>query len=529
MKMKNIIITGIILSLILGISSCVKDLDAYPIDEDEITASEVYKDAGSYKQVLAKIYAGLSLTGQQGPAGNMDIAAEDEGFTGYFRMLWMFEEITTDEAVNGWNDEGVNGLNYQTWTASNSWVTYFYARLYYQIALINEFIREASDDKLDERGISGSDKEQVQLFKHEARLLRALSYYHALDFYANVPFVTEDDKVGAYLPEQISRADLFDYIETELLDLENLLAEPMTNDYGRVDKAVAWTLLAKLYLNAEVFANTDRYTDCITYCKNVINAGYILHPDYEELFLADNYKCSGVIFPLVCDGSVSQSYANTTFLIHAATGGTIEDNMLNILGISESAWAGNRVTKNLVNLFDNPSDQRAMFWTDGQNLEINAIDLFTDGYACTKFKNLNSDGTTGSDGYYTDTDFPLMRLADVYLMYAEAVLRGGSGGDLGTATNYINELRFRAYGDNTGDISSISLDFILDERARELYWEAHRRTDLVRFGKFTGDSYLWPFKGGIAEGVPTHSRYNILPIPSADITANPKLEQNLDY
>jgi hypothetical protein len=170
-----------------------------------------------------------------------------------------------------------------------------------------------------------------------------------------------------------------------------------------------------------------------------------------------------------------------------------------------------------------------MFYTDGQNLEIEDIGLFTDGYAITKFKNVSRTGVPGSSQAYPDTDFPMFRLADAYLMYAEAVLRGGAGGDMGTAIGYVNELRERAYGNASGDVSSIDLPFILDERARELYWEGHRRTDLVRYGLFTGGNYLWPWKGKVQGGIATEDKFNLFPIPASDLTANLNLVQNPGY
>jgi hypothetical protein len=176
-------------------------------------------------------------------------------------------------------------------------------------------------------------------------------------------------------------------------------------------------------------------------------------------------------------------------------------------------------------------DSRAMFWTAGQSLDINDITSFTDGYAITKWKNVTSTGVPGSNQKYADIDFPMFRLADVYLMYAEAVLRGGSGGDLNTALTLVNDLRTRAYGDAGGNITSDKLDlaFILDERARELYWEGYRRTDLVRFGQFTNGTYVWPWKGNTKDGIATLPMYNIFPIPSADVSANPYLKQNPGY
>ena len=176
-------------------------------------------------------------------------------------------------------------------------------------------------------------------------------------------------------------------------------------------------------------------------------------------------------------------------------------------------------------------DRRAMFYTDGQEKEIADISQFTEGYAITKWKNITSDGQAGSDLTFMDVDFPMFRLADAYLMYAEAVVRGGSGGDIGTAVDLVNQVRARAYGDASGNISAedLTLDFLLDERARELYWECHRRTDLVRFGQFSDGSYVWPWKGGVPEGTQTDSRYDIFPLPSSDVNANPNLTQNSGY
>jgi hypothetical protein len=176
-------------------------------------------------------------------------------------------------------------------------------------------------------------------------------------------------------------------------------------------------------------------------------------------------------------------------------------------------------------------DRRAMFYTDGQSLDIGDISQFTDGYAITKFKNVTSSGATGSNLTWVDTDFPMFRVEDAMLMYAEAVLRGGAG-DLSTALNYVNAIRTRAYLGTSGNITSaqLTLDFILDERAREFYWECQRRTDLVRFGKFSESTYLWPWKGGVADGVSTSKHLNVYPIPSSDLGANPNLvNQNEGY
>jgi len=517
--------------LAFAFSSCTKDLNTVPLDPRTVTSATVFDNPAAYKEALAKIYAGLAVSGQTGPAGNSDISGIDEGFGQYLRGLWYLEELPTDEAVISWNDQTIKDFHNQSWGSSDVFITAFYYRVFYQISLCNEFLRQTTDAKLNERGVASDLKAKIIHYRAEARFMRALSYWHALNEFGNVPFVTEKDPVGAFFPKQILRADLFKYIESELKAIDPDLIGARQNEYGRADKAADWILLAKLYLNAKVYTGQERNKDCITYCKKIIDAGYSLKPKYANLFLADNnLNNNEVIFTINFDGIYTRTWGGTTFIIHAAVGGSMDPAAFGIDG----GWAGTRVTSALVDKFSDPSgntDTRAMFFTDGQSLEINDVGKFTDGYAATKFKNITSTGVPGSDLTFPDTDFPLFRLADVYLMYAEAVVRGGSGGDMSTALGYVNLLRERAYGDNSGDITSgdLTLDFLLDERARELYWEAQRRTDLIRFNEFTQGTYLWPWKGGVKEGSAIDSHYNLYPIPSADITANPNLKQNPGY
>lgn len=600
-------------------TSCLNDLDQVPQDKDIVLADELFNDPAAYKQVLAKLYAGLAISGQQGPAGLPDITGIDEGFSQYIRQYWLAQEVTTDEAVIGWADGSLPDYHNQTWNSSNEFVTALYNRIMYQITSCNAFLRETTDSKLSDRGVTGDLLANIQVYRSEARFLRALSYSHAIDLFGNIALVTEADEVGFWTPKQSTRAELFTFVESELLAIEGSLVAPKSNEYARADQAAAWTLLAKLYLNAEVYIGTNKYSDCITYASKVINAGYTLEDTYENLFLADNHTSNGVIFPVAFDGLNTQTYGGTTFLIHAAVGGSMSPDDFGING----GWGGTRTTSALVNKFntgidisasnssigaasnwgivgsatpnswDGPdivlyetsdadvkqcfttlvdgdikfrpdnswgndfgnsdgsniaataglykitvnvvtqvftvqSDPRGIFHTDGQNLEIEEVGTFTDGYAVAKFKNVDQNGQAGKDstGDFTDTDFPLFRLADVYLMYAEATLRGG-GGSEAEAINYINELRDRA--DGFGTVTSIDLDFILDERARELYWEGHRRTDLVRFGKFSDGDYVWPWKGGIKDGTATSGHLDLFPIPSTDLNANPNLTQNTGY
>lgn len=521
--------------IILGwmASSCIGELEREPLDKRITTADRIFSNPASYKEFLAKLYGSITLTGQNGPYGTPEISNPDEGETSFMRGYWSVQELTTDEAICAWNNGEVLAFHNHQWSSQNAYLKLLYQRIFININYCNEYLREVPPRI---SGLSPEMQTNVRAYVTEARFLRALYYYFALDLFGNVPFVTELDKVGAFLPKQISRADLFEYIESEVLAILPDLAAPKTNEYARADRAAAWMLLAKLYLNAEVYlgAGNTRYTEALTYCNNIINSGvYSLHNNYRELFMADNHLLRNeIIYTIAEDGTHTQGYGGMTFIMHAAIGGAQNATDYGIK--AGDGWAGNRFTNTFVNKFDDPSgdtDSRIMTFTDGQVLDITTPTLFTEGYLSTKFKNRTSTGVAGNNDVFPDTDFPLFRYADVYLMYAEAVVRGGTGGSLNTAVEYINELRERAYGNTSGNISEaqLNLDFLIDERGRELYWEAHRRTDLIRFGKFTGDNYVWDWKGGVKTGRSTASHLTLFPIPAADRAVNTNLEQNEGY
>ena len=526
----------VVFTLALFVQSCEERLDLQP-EDSRLTGEAAFEDPESYEQFLAKIYAGISLSGQEGPAGSVDLAGLDEGFSNYLRLYWKMQELTTDEALISWNDGTIQDLHGQQWTAGNEFIRTMYSRLMYQVALTNEFLRQTTDGKLNDRGVSTELKAEIQTYRAEVRFMRALTYWHAMDLYANPPFITENDPIGAFLPPQIQRADLFEYVESELLDILDDLPEPNADPivyYGRADRAAAWMVLAKIYLNAEVYTGTPRYADVITYTNNIIGAGYsIPNTPYAYSFLADNDSNGAqneVIFTIPYDGLRTQVFGGMTFITHAAVGGSMAPADFGING----GWAGIRTTPTLVEQFpgeENSNDGRELFYTDGQNKNIADVSTFTEGFAISKYKNVDINGNPGSDssGDHTDIDFPMFRLGDVYLMYAEAVLRGG-GGTMSNAVTYINELRGRAYGDTSGNISAtdLDLDFILSERSRELYWEAHRRTDLIRFNQFSSNG-IWQWKGGIQQGTTTDSFRDVMPIPATDLGINTNLEQNTGY
>lgn len=525
--MKNIF-KGLTMMVFLGLVACT-DLDIKP--KSDSTNAVVFQDPSSYRAFIAKIYAGLALTGQQGPAGDGDLGGIDEGFSNYLRNYFKLQELTTDEAVTGWGDEGIRDLHEHNWTSSNQFITGTYNRIFYQITLANEFLRETTEAKLDQRNTPDHIKADVQTYRAEARFLRALSYWHALDLFGDAPFYTEDLVLGQEVPDQGSKEQIFNFIVEELQAIEDDMVAPAQNEYGRADRAALWTLQAKVYLNAETYIGQERYTECITACKKVIDSEvYALNDNYQYNFNADNHLSPEIIFAIPFDGTRTQTWGGTTYLVSAAIGGDLMDPTE--YGTSQN-WGGLRTTSAIVDLFPDVTgevDARALFFTEGQTKEIEDVTVFTDGYAIPKYTNLTQDGLAGSNQTHPDTDFPMFRLADVYLMYAEAVLRGGQGGSIGQAVDYINLVRERAYGDTSGNITAddLTLDFILNERARELYWEAHRRTDLIRFDQFT-ENGVWPWKGGVKEGQTTGSFRMVFPIPATDIIANPKLDQNEGY
>lgn len=524
MKTINYILGGFF--ILFAFSACLDDLDQNPIAEDSFTQIDVFSNEEEAKKALAKLYASLALTGQAGPAGSPDISGIDEGTSQFSRMLFTLNELSTDHAVCAWGDVGLPDMHAMTWGPDNSFVQGIYYRLGQEISFCNSFISNAQPMAADEN---------VSLYITEARFLRAYAYYNLLDLFGNVPLETE---VRPVVPQQAKRKDIYTFVEAELLEIESLLAEAKGNEYARVDRAAAWALLSRLYLNAEVYTGQAQWDQCITYSNKVINSAYTLHDSYPELFMGDN-DANGAqnefIFTLVFDGLHSQSWGGATFLVNACIGGDMNPEDYG----SGGGWAGNRTTKALVNKFEVSTydannypnawnDDRALFFTSGQNYEIHNISIFTEGYAFTKFKNTRTDGQAPRDPAKTqgDVDIPLIRLAEIYLNYAEASMRGASNGDATQALNLVNQLRTRA---NTSPLTSLDLQTILDERSRELYMEGLRRTDLIRYKQFTSATYLWPWKGGARNGTAVGVHRNLFPIPTNILFANPNMSQNTGY
>ncbi|NCT10926.1 MAG: RagB/SusD family nutrient uptake outer membrane protein [Flavobacteriia bacterium] len=506
---------SLILILILFISvvhfnSCTDDLDKVPLNT--VTSDKQFKDVEGYKQALVSVYSNLA-------------------YSTFLRFYWSMQEYSTDMAVSTWNDGGDGIYHELAWSADSPAIANVYTAAINMITLCNNFINESSDEKIASRGFTASETAEINQFKAEARFLRAYCFWVLMDSYGNPPFPTEET-LGTTPPSQIQRADLFAFLEKELKEIDSDLADARTNEWGRPDKAAAWALLSRMYLNGKTYTGNEYFTEAITYCNKIINEGYGLESKYEWLMLGDNHlNTNEFIFTINYDNT-NQTWYSTNFLALGPAGVPASIN-----GMS-SSWQAFRFTQQIPALFPTPDtsiDKRGMFFTSGQNLVVKSISTSTDGYSSFKYRNKDRNGNpieqNNNFGNLSDIDFPVFRLAEIYLTYAESVLRGGSGGSNALALSYINQIRGRAYANNpsstSGNISNaqLTLDFILDERARELYWETHRRTDLVRYDKLTTGSYLWAWKGNAEFGRAVDAKYNLFPIPTSDLLANPNLKQ----
>ena len=550
---KNILPAAALILASAGMGSCTGDLDVTPHDPSTTMTTDE-------PALFTKCYANMALAGQTGPDGDCDIDGLDGGTTGFVRQLFNTQELPTDEAICGWGDTGIDQYNFGTWDSSHPMIAGFYYRLYAGITYCNHYLEVCE----------GQDEQHMA----EVRFLRALYYYYLMDAFGNVPFAT---KLSSESPQQIKRADLFAWIETELKEIEPALMEPSVTKegqagYGRAQKDAAWLLLARMYLNAEVYTGTARWQDAKTYAEKVINGPHKLftagkngYSAYQMLFMGDNGTNGASeesVLSLIQDGATTASYGTTLFLM--ASTWKSDMNFDKNYGSSEF-WAGNRSRSNLVKKFfpngDAPQDStykvvaaakddRALFCGQGTDVkkddkksEAAGHDVYdtayvkrtlvaekwgeyTNGFSVAKFRNTYSDGSTPHNAKFADADFFLMRSAEAYLIAAEADARLNGGVTTSAGTQYINALRSRA---NASTQTQWSLSQILDERAREFYFEGYRRTDLIRYGLFNSGDYLWEWKGGTLAGVSFPATRCLYAIPENDRLANPNLVQNPGY
>ena len=561
MKRMTLPIFSSILAAAIALPACVNDLNTLPLDKTEPISEYVYgADEQAYMQGLARLYfqfASNDLT---------DLQQMDGGASELIRAFWSVQETTTDEAKCSWeNDAWVRALNTNTWNdAQNDAIYAVYVRTLQGISYVNEYLRQTTPEKLAARGVDQALAARVQTFRAEARFIRAYLYWMALDCFGQVPFSTEESPFGGtYMPPQVSRTQVFDFCVSELTDLmssQSPMLEPRAL-YPRADKGSAAGLLARMYLNSEVYTGVPRWAEAKAVCEQIFEMGYALCPDYESLFRGDNGENpqarGEMLWSIAYDSGSTESYGGTTYILAASLASTDITDTSKPNG-QVNGWAGLRVPYEFVSRYFNVSGQdyvtgtyevddlraRSFYIKGRQESMDGALYVFTNGWSSLKFNNIPHDQTeeeflpTAATEGFADVDFPMIRLAEIYLIYAEACMHTG-----GDASAQIAALRERAgladvsaegsaesSGESAGFIVPIDTDFLVAERARELMWEAHRRTDLIRFGLYNSDTYLWPYKGGSSySGQSFPSYMNIFPIPPTELATNKALQQNPGY
>lgn len=560
MKLNKLFLAGASAIMMMAASSCVNDLDIKPNDPNYPTPEA--------RNVFLKCYSGLAVSGQGGPNGGCDINGVDGGRSQYARAIFMMNVFPTDEAKWIWKDDGIYDLNTLTFGASNVNVYGTYSRFYSHIAVCNDFIRT----------YKGSDDPEIQKWIVEARALRALSYYWVIDIFGNASFVTEEDAIGSE-PEQKDRVFLYNWLSNEIEDLVSTWKSKYANDaveYGRIGLDAIQALASRLYLNGMVYAgDAGCYAKAQAHCEDIIgrhkgkggfnNSGLAKH--FLYLFCRTNsvYTPGGgnaaeneILWGVPADDVMTQSYGGAFFIIAASTsssdsykGGEAGQpdsyNMYPLNYGTNASWTCMHATAQLADKFTDPNDVRTSLWLreeSGFSKENTTFSQFNCGYASLKFTSLiagtNGEWSPENGGIYdptgktpanvlnwSSTDWPMFRLADTYLTYAECYILGHTG-DAAKAVEYVNYVRNRA-GLSSWYSFDLTADNILDERCRETYWENTRRSDLIRHNKFTGSNYVWAWKGDSFEGAAVDSRYNLMPIPTNIIAAQPYFQQNPGY
>ncbi len=556
MKLKYILpIAALLFGTIF--TSCVKNLEVENINPQQ--TSDFNED-----YIFNKIYGNLVLTGQTGPSGNQDLDDIDEGTSNMIRQLWNANELTTDEAHCIWNDPGIPEFNHNSWSNTHPMMKALYYRLMFGVTLCNFYLDNANN----------GDAETKQK-RAEARFMRALHYFYLMDLYANPPYLTAMSTDNA---PQIRRADLFNFLESELKAIlgegssDEVLANPKTIQYGRADKAAAYMLLARMYLNAGVYTATPRWADAKTYADKAIESAYSLcteakngYSPFQLLFMGDNDQNGAqneIILPALHDGDKTQTWGGSLYLIAAMGDSKVaaadlyghkkaDGKPLTGYGTSEN-WGGIRARKQFVQAFfsgattdaavpqgtlkdvvKGAGDDRALFYTKGHTLSITDESNYEQGFVYLKFNNIHADGTASHHpgNQYVDTNFPMMRLAEAYLTAAEAEARMNNGICAPAAFDkYIKPLHNRANIQAKNPLSKMTefkLEDIIKEWSREFGFEGQRRMHLIRFKMYGGQSaYRWEWMGGAKNGTPFDSRFNIFPIPDSELNANPNMKPN---
>ena len=613
--MKKIYKTLFIGLAAVTMTSCWNDLDISSIDPQ---SSPTYDDM----QLLAKAYATLGLTGQQGPVGKGDISS-DEGESGFYRTTFNLQVLPTDECNWAWQtDTDIPQITGISWSSSSQRTQWCYQRLGFDIVLFNTYLRETASNT----------SQEYQYYRAEVRFLRALHYWYFLDLWHKAPFKDENDEAAA-LPVPKEGIDLYNWIDQELTAIEDELAPVGTfctlQDFGRVDQGAAWLLHARLALNSSVYTDNqlNELSKAKDYATRLIDSDkYKLasnekngYSGYAQLFMADNDEnmeaIQEIILPIRQDGIHTRCYSAANYLISSTRisgmpyAGTSncwscnyarpdlvekffpEDNIpmakedetamnnykkqhkifsfkvengdtLYLFKTTDeteeyvvdkntprtqsgSVLTGEYVTRDFTepeliaydefmkvstkDVLKAAKDDRALFYSGFgggiRKIRTDKMNNFLDGISVVKFQNYRSDGGPTKDPEWPDMDIPLLRFAEAYLIRAEVNFKEGNTAD---ALTDINVLRTRAHAEKLTDLSETEL---LDEWCREFYMEGRRRSDLNRFGRFVGGTYVWAWKGGVAKGQSVDNHFRFYPIPQDDINNNVNMSnsQNPGY
>lgn len=547
MKAINKLFVGLgLLAATSAFTACTGDLDVPVKNPNQLTPEEFVTNPEKYlDRCLAEIYQGLATAGPWGP-GNSILGFGDAGAGSFTRTVFNLEELTTDNySWLQFNDAGYYELVTLNLAPDNEIMYANYSRLYAEIALCNQFIRTVQAGSF---GLPENLQSRAEEYIRQAKIVRSLAYFYAISAYGNAGYVDENSGAGS-TPEQLTRPELFQRVVSTLQEVSQAYGETYTTPaYGYVGKEAADALLTKFYLNSQVWTGTPMFNECWALSQKIIsshtggfnNSG--LAESYIALFGANNdeYAAGGsrtneIIWTVPQDGMNLQSYGGSTFYI-ATTCGSY-DNISSVDDCNLNAqWTCMVARQQLSESFQwdgdgNAIDKRASLWkTKKDGFEIDNSTImgnagYGKGYAPLKYTNYaydaqgNRDLAASPDGQanaFSDADWCVIRLAEIYLNAVESFVLGGSGNSA-DAVKYVNIVRNRA-GLSDWTANELNSVNILAERNRELYGENDRRTSLVRHGKFAGSAYNWNWKGGVWTGTSTSEHLNLFPIPTKVIS-----------
>lgn len=505
--------------LLIALPACELDEEVYSL----YTPETFYANDAAVLSSLSGVYRNFAqVTGMGAEYRTMELSAD---------------QVVVHAKIQGWwGNNDIWSLMEHTWTPDHGYFSATWNTFFRTVGQANALIAALDDSGLE--NVAGA--------KAELKALRAYAYFYLMDLFGNVPIFTEPKVDPKNLPSQNTRAEVFNFVVSELKDAaEALPSETVVGDeyYGRLTKEAVYAILATVYLNAEVYTGTPHYQDAIDYANMVINSGaYSLLPNYFDNFKYDNegnkeFIFGGIYTPNI-PGGIGQPLVQK--VLPGISGG--------LFGLPYTPQNGFGTRSSIVAMYEEGDVRKEMFLTPGELKDprtgetVMVERIVPDNNSVLYRPGVSSEGpvpyviipATGirnqpmnagekwikwgldpnTNGGNAGNDIAFIRYADILLVKAEALARTGN---MGVALELVNQVRERS---NAAPLQSITLEDILDERGRELAFEMTRRRDLIRFGKF---NEAWEFKEA---SDPYRTLY---PIPKRAIDANPKLQQNAGY